>query len=234
MATFNIKTDLKAATKPLYAGVGATDLAVEAIRVYVAEAQKQAQKRLSGVQDNVKKVDLDPKALRDQAVTRANARVDALAKDAKARRTAIEKRVAELQGEAKALPSRVQALVDENVATVNDAYGDLVQRGEGLVTRIRRQEATQATAAAAKTTTTKAKTTKTQATKAADSTAKKTTSGAKKTAGTAKKSASATKKTAATKSAPAQSSAKSTATAAKKTATTATQAAGDAAQKVGD
>jgi Mg-chelatase subunit ChlI len=220
MATFNIKSE---ATKPLYAGVGVTDLAVEAIRDYVAEAQK----RLAGVQKNVRSVELEPKALRDQAVTRVNARVDALAKDAKARRTSIEKRVAELQGEAKALPTRVQALVDENVATVNSAYGDLVNRGEGLVTRIRRQESTQATATAARTTTAKAKTTKTQATKATTSTAKKTT-------GTAKKSAATAKKTAAKKSAPAKSSAKATTTAAKTTASNATQAVTEAAEKVGD
>ena len=183
MATFNIKSE---ATKPLYAGVGVTDLAVEAIRDYVAEAQK----RLAGVQKNVRSVELEPKALRDQAVTRVNARVDALAKDAKARRTSIEKRVAELQGEAKALPTRVQALVDENVATVNSAYGDLVTRGEGLVTRIRRQESTQATATAAKTTTAKAKTTKTQAKKTAKTTAasaKATRTSAKKTASKAAK-----------------------------------------------
>ena len=46
------------------------------------------------------KIDLEPQALRDQAVTVVNSRVDALTKDAKARRTAVEARVAELQAEA--------------------------------------------------------------------------------------------------------------------------------------
>jgi len=41
MATFNLRNDLKVATKPLYAGVGVTDLAVERVRGYVAEAQKR-------------------------------------------------------------------------------------------------------------------------------------------------------------------------------------------------
>jgi len=205
MATFDLKNDLKFATKPLYAGVGATDLAVERVRDFVAGAQKRGQKRFADAQKSVRGLELEPKALRDQALTAVNARVDALAKDAKARRTAVEKRVAELQTEA------------------NDAYGDLATRGEGLVTRIRRQEATRATTSAAKTTATKAKTTKTQASKAT-----------KSTAGTAKKSAGTTKKTAAKKSAPAKSSAKATATSAQKTASNAAQATGDAASKVGD
>lgn len=206
MAKFDLKNDLKGATKPLYAGVGATDLAVERVRELVTVAQKRGQERLSDVQTSVRGLDLEPKALRDQAVTRVNARVDALAKDAKARRASIEKRVTELQSEA--------------IATVGGAYGDLVTRGEGLVTRIRRQEATRAAGSSAKTAATKAKTTKTQATKATKSTAKQTT-------GTAKK-------TAAKKSAPAKSSAKATTTAAKQAASDTTRAAGDAAAKVGD
>ena len=149
-----------------------------------------------------------------------SARVDALAKDAKARREAIEARVVELQAEAKNYPAKVQALLNGTTATATDTYGDLVKRGEVLVGRIRRQESTKRTASSAKTTSAKAKTTKTQATKATKSTAKKTTSTAKKTA--AKKS-----------TAP-KSSAKATATAAKKTATNAANAASDAASKVGN
>jgi hypothetical protein len=216
-AKFDIRTE---ATRPLYATVGVTDLAVSAVREYVADVQK----RFAGVQKDVQKsvsgIDLQPQALRDQAVTVVNSRVDALAKDAKARRAAIEARVAELQAEARAYPSKVQALVNENVATAGDAYGDLVKRGETLVGRIRRQESTKRTASSAKTTSAKAKTTKTQSAKATKSTARKTTSTAKKTA--AKKS-----------TAP-KSSAKATATAAKKTASNAAEATTDAAAKVGD
>ena len=195
MAKFDIRTQ---ATKPLYAGVGATDLAVEAIRDYVSEGRK----RIVDVQKNARQ----PKVLRDQAVTRVNARVDALAKAAEARRTAVEKRVSDLQSEA--------------TGTVNGAYSGLVSRGESLVTRIRRQESTQATKASARTTTTKAKTTRTQATKGTKATAKKTSTTARKTA--------------AKQTSPAQSSAKATSTAAKKTASNAAQAATDAASKVGD
>jgi hypothetical protein len=203
---FDIKLE---ATRPLYAGVGVTDLAVEAVRDYVADVQK-----------TVTTIDFEPKAFRDQTVTVVNARVDALSKDAKARRAAIEARVAELQAEAKAYPAKVQTVLNDNVATATSAYDDLVKRGETLVSRIRKQEATKATKASAKTTTSKAKTTSTQAKKATKSTAKKTTSTAKKTA--------------AKKAAPAKSSAKATATAAKKTATSAAQATTDGAAKVGD
>jgi heparin binding hemagglutinin HbhA len=209
MAKFDIKTE---ATKPFYAGVGVTDLAVAAVRDYVSEAQK----RFADVQKNVSKIDFEPTALRDQATTVVTARVEALSKDAKNRRTAIEKRVTELQKDAKAFPGKGQALLDEYVAVVNGTYGDLITRGENLVTRIRRQEATQATAAAAQTTTAKARTTTTQAKKATKSTAKKATT-------TARKQAAAPK-----------SSAKATTTAAKKTASSAAKATTDAAEKVGD
>ncbi|MGH3346571.1 MAG: hypothetical protein ACRDO4_06280 [Nocardioides sp.] len=179
----DLKVDLKAAAKPLYAGAGITDLAVELVRDYVTEAQK----RFAGAQQRVADIDLDPKA----------------------RRSAIEKRVAELQADAKTLPAKVQAFLDENLTAVNGTYGDLVNRGESLVTRIRRQESTQSTVTSAKTTTAKAKTTKTQASKAAKSTAKKQSAAPKR-------------------------SAKATSTAAKKTASSATKAVGDAAAKVGD
>ena len=199
------KIDLKTVQTPFYATVGVTDLAVEAVREYVADVQTRVRGYQKDVQKTVAKVDLQPKVLRDQAVTVLSARVDAL--------TA-------LSGDAKAVPAKVQTLVDENVAVLNDTYGDLVKRGESLVGRIRRQQSTQQTVKSAETTVSKAKTTKTQATKATKTTAKTT---AKKATTTAKK-----------QSASSKSSAKATVTAAKKTASSATQAVADAAEKVGD
>lgn len=205
-AKFDIKTE---ATRPLYAGVGVTDLAVGLVREYVADVQK----RFAGVQKDVQTriggFDLEPKALRDQAVTVVSARVDALSRDARARRAAIEARVAELQAEAKSLPT-----------AVSGTYAELAKRGETLVGRIRRQQSTQDAATSAATTTMKAKTTATQAKKATATTATKT---AKQASTTARKSSTAP-----------QRSAKATATAAKKTAAAGTAAARDAAQKVGD
>jgi cobalamin biosynthesis Mg chelatase CobN len=185
-AKFDIKNfDIKtvelpaAAAKPLYAGVGATDLAVEYVREYVADVQKKVTKvqkdvqtRFAGVQKNVKGFEFEPKAVREQTVTVVNSRVS------------------ELRSDAKAQVEKVQTLVNENVATVTDTYGDLAKRGETLVARIRKQEATKATTASAKTTAAKAKTTKTQAkktTKKASSSAKATRTSAKKTASNAAK-----------------------------------------------
>jgi hypothetical protein len=193
-AKFDIKTlELPAAAaKPLYAGVGATDLAVEYVREYVADVQKKftevqkdvqsrvagvqkdVQSRFAGVQKNVKDFEFEPKALREQTVTVVNSRVT------------------ELRSDAKVQAEKVQSLVNDNVATVTDTYGDLAKRGEQLVARIRKQEATKATAASAKTTAAKAKATKTQA----KGSAKKVASSAKATRTSAKKTASkATKAT---------------------------------------
>ncbi|MEZ5091163.1 hypothetical protein [Nocardioides sp.] len=208
-------------TKQFYAGVGMTDLAVEAVRDYVTDMQK----RVADVQDSLAKsfADFEPEAARKQAVVAVNARFEALSKDAKARRTLVESRITELQKDAVELPARVQALVAElvndNVETAGDTYGDLVARGEKLVARIRNQQATKDLVSEAKVTVAKAKTTKTQAEKAASS---------------AKSSAKATATRAKKKAAPAKSSAKATATAAKKTASRAAKAVADAAEKVGD
>jgi hypothetical protein len=136
MPKFDLKTvDLKSeAQRGLHAGVGAADLAFETVKEYVAEAQKRAQKRFesyqkdaqkafTSAQKSVKDFEFQPQALRSQATTVLNARVEELSKDAKARREAIEKRVAGLQGEA------------------TETYEDLVKRGETVVKRFRKQTA---------------------------------------------------------------------------------------------
>jgi uncharacterized protein YoxC len=212
-AKFDITTQIPAgATRPLYAGVGVTDLVVGAVRDYVADVQK----RLDEVQKTVSSLDVQPQALRDQATKAMSTRVETLNRDAAARRRLIEKRVADLQSEVQTFPTRLQKLVDEQVATAGDTYAELVKRGETLIGRIRGQQSTRDAASSATTTVTKAKTTRTQAGKTASS-AKKT---AKRTATKAKKS-------------PARSSAKATRTAAAKTASNTAQAVGDAAGKVG-
>jgi hypothetical protein len=186
------------ATRPLYAVVGAGDLVVEYARHTAGD-----------VQSRFGKVELEPKALRDQA------------------RKVVVTRVDELQNEAKALPGRAQALVGGYVADLNetvsgtvsgtvaglgDTYAGLATRGKTLVTRIRRQQATQDAKAAAGTTTAKAKTATTQVKKSASS----TRSAAKKTAKTAKTNA------------------KTTTTSARKTASSAAKATAKGAEKVGD
>ena len=91
-AKFDVKNE---ATRAFYAGVGANDLAVEVVRDLVATAQK-----------SVTQIDLDPKALREQAVTILSARVDTVTNDAKARRKAVEARVAEWRTTPRASPPR--------------------------------------------------------------------------------------------------------------------------------
>ena len=76
-----------AAARPLYAGVGVTDLAVEKVKGYVADVQK-----------SVKDLEVpQPKNLQDKAVAQFN--------DTRAK---FEAKLAELQADAKALPSKVQ------------------------------------------------------------------------------------------------------------------------------
>jgi heparin binding hemagglutinin HbhA len=173
--TRQIKQNRAVATRPLYAAIGAGDLAVALARSTAGD-----------VQTRLSKVDLQPKALRDE-----------LGKGAKDAQSRIETRVAELQKEAQALPGKVEALVNgylaalnETVEDLNKQYLELAVRGNQLVVRIRRQQATQDVKAESKKTVSKAKTTATQ-TKKAGSTAKRS---AKATGSTAKKTASAAKK----------------------------------------
>ena len=194
LPTVKIEDLRSEATKSLYAGAGVVDLAVEAVREYVADVQKKlvdlqkdATSKFEGVSKSVKDFDFEPKTIRTQVETVVNARVEALSDEAKARRTAIEKRVAELQGEALAIPGTVRKQLDETTATATATYADLAKRGEVLVGRIRKQESTQATKTAAKTTTAKkspakksATATKTAATKTATAAATATTEAAQK------------------------------------------------------
>lgn len=217
-ARFDIPAQLPASVaRPIHAGIGVTDRMVAVLRVVLADMQKRAAEVQKDVQKTVSGIDYQPQALRQQATQAVTARVDALGKDARAGRRVVEKRLADVQAEAKGLPVRLQKLVDDQVATAGSTFDGLAKRGETLVVRIRRQPSTTATTESAKTTTAKAKTTRTQATK---------------TATTAKKSATRTTKKAA--KSPARSGAKATATAAKKTASNAAQATTDAAQKLGD
>jgi len=220
-AKLDIKTIQTEATKSaqlsiqraFHAGVGASDLAVEVVRDYVAGTQRRFVAVQQDLNTRVADVQKSVSTFEPKSLGRS------LGKDAKARRTAIEKRVADLQSEALAVPSRVQQAVDANVATATETYAELVKRGESLVGRIRRQQSTKDTVAAAETTVAKARTAKTQRTEAA-----------KKTSAAAKRSAAATKK----RNAPARSSAKATRTSAKKTVSSASRALSDAAAKVGD
>ena len=119
----------KSAQRVFHAGVGVTDFAVEAVRDYAAGTQKRV---ADGPQER--------RRLRA-------ARVQQRGRQDGQRPRSL------------AVPARVQKLVDVNVSAATDTYGDLVKRGQSLAGRIRRQQSTQDTVAAAETTVTKAKTT---------------------------------------------------------------------------
>lgn len=117
--------------KPLYAVAGATEVAYEFARGYASEARETATERMG-------KIEHEPKALQNQAVSMVQARLEELTKDAKDAQSKFETRVAELQKEARALPKRFQKEIDGTVTELAKTYADLVDRGEKIVAAIRK------------------------------------------------------------------------------------------------
>ena len=129
---------------------------------------------------------------------------------------AAQERVDQLVAELRDLPEQLRALPDKAQTRAAEAlslaltqalqaYGDLAERGEHLVDRIRNQQSTKDTKAQAET-----------------------------TASQAKDATTTVKKSAETSAASTKSRAKATGTSARNTAAAAQQATGDAAKKVGD
>lgn len=131
---------------PLYAVVGAGELAVEKTRALPGEALSKATTIVPRTTALV--VELPKKA---QAET--SSRVAATRTKVEGLRTQLISRSGELQGKA------------------TTAYGELVRRGEGLVSSIRKQESTKTAVVQAKAATTKAKAAARNATRAAKATA---------------------------------------------------------------
>lgn len=152
---------------PLYALAGAGDLAVEKLRVLSEDLTTRV-------------VALKDQPLPYQTVqTELNKRFEALTADAKT-----------VPAQLRELPNTFQSRVNTVVEQAETTYDDLAGRGKDLVTRIRKQQATEDLAAQATTTVRKAKATRTTARKSADaaqSSAKATTTSARKTAKSAAK-----------------------------------------------
>lgn len=129
------------ATKPLYAGVGATDLAVQKVVTYVtdvqakvtarvADVQKDVTAKVADVQKSVRSFELpEPKTLQGRA-TKAVAE----------RRKVAEAKLVGIQADALGLPTVVKSKYDENLTLVTGTYADLAKHGEVVVTRIRKGE----------------------------------------------------------------------------------------------
>jgi len=150
-AKFDIKTE---ATRPFFATVGATDLAVEVARQYVADVQA----RVTAAQKKVAAYEFDSKVLNAQAQSFAKSRVDLATKEAKDRQAKLEAKLNELQAElkdaqakleaklnefqtdAKALPAKAQSFLTDYVNDVTETYADLVKRGEKAVAKLRKAE----------------------------------------------------------------------------------------------
>src|SRR5512139_3364053 len=89
------------ATRPFYAVVGAGDLAVE----YARNATADVQARFG-------KIELEPKALRDQARTVVTSRIDELTEDAKDARRQVEARAKEARERAEAAAKDARGTVE--------------------------------------------------------------------------------------------------------------------------
>lgn len=184
---------------PLYALAGAGDFAVEKLRAASTELNAYAAK-------------FDPKVFAEQTQASVTQRVSSLPAEAKAAPAHL-----------KEFPAKVQAAAGDAAAKAVSgaiiAYGDFAQRGEEIVTRIRKQQASQDLGEQVDATSAKVKAAATTAQKSA----KATKTSAKSTTTTAKKSAAKTK--VATKAA---------VTSTEKSAEAAAQATKDAADKIGD
>jgi heparin binding hemagglutinin HbhA len=195
---------------PVYAVIGAGDLAVEKIRELGTDVQERSAKF------DLTKINLEPKQLQADIEAAAKHRAD-------------EVRAAQLKAQ-----QRAEDVFNEVVATATTTYDSLAGRGKKLVDRIRRQQSTQAAKSSASTTKSQGKAATTTAKQNASSTSSTAKRGASNTASTAKRNASTTSSAAKKGASQTQSRAKGANTSARKTAQNAGTAAAQGAKKVGD
>ena len=103
--------------KPLYAVAGATEVAYEFARGYSIEAQKTATQRLNDVQTRVSKIEREPKALQNQAVSLVNARITELLVTEALERVPAEEAG---PGEIVAIAGLPEVTIGETIADPND------------------------------------------------------------------------------------------------------------------
>lgn len=101
--------------KPLYAVVGAGDLAVAQLKELPAETQ----------------------AVVDSQVKKAQALLASIREELKSRLAALQARTSQLQDKAEGLkPNELKATVDGYVDRAKEAYTDLATRGEKVLTKV--------------------------------------------------------------------------------------------------
>jgi hypothetical protein len=233
------QTDRSSVPTPLFAVVGATDLAVERVRAVVAgmpSVQAQFEARMNAVQADVEKRvgEFDPRTIGETITARAQELPTKAAARALEVASISQARYEELAVRGKTLLDTIRAQASTR-QLINQA-GSTVSRGKAAVTTARkaaddtyvailgtlgvgRAEVEDVVVTSRTTAKTAAKTAANRTTTAA----KRTTTAAKRTSTTARKGAAATK-----------SATKGARTSATKTVSAASKAASDAANKVGE
>ncbi|MEO5854012.1 MAG: hypothetical protein ABIQ15_16005 [Nocardioides sp.] len=181
MATKSTKFDIKSeAVRPFYASVGVTDLAVEAVREYAADVQAKVRGYQANVQKNVSELDLQPKALREQAVTLVDENVAALGEtytDLVKRGESLVGRIRRQQSTQDAVKSaettKAKAKTTRTQATKSAKATKKAATSAAKRTTTTAKKRSTAPASSAKATTTAAKKTATAATKAVADAAQK-------------------------------------------------------------
>jgi heparin binding hemagglutinin HbhA len=167
-------TVTKPTVTPLYAIAGAGDLAVEKIREYGDDLST----RVVGLKDQPKTVQTELSKQFEKRQAELTKQFEKGQAELKKGQAELTKQFEKLTADAKTVPAKLRELpsvVSERVNTVlgeaEATYDELAGRGKKLVTRIRKQAATEDLTAQVKTTASKAKATKTSATKNVKATA---------------------------------------------------------------
>ncbi|HEU4566737.1 MAG TPA: hypothetical protein VFR99_01815 [Marmoricola sp.] len=127
MPTLQLKDLKKQLNQPLFAVAGASEAALDYARAYLLETQER-----------LTTVEFEPKAARSAAQRAVNSRVDQISREAKKAQADFEKRVKELQKDAKAFPGKAQVQFLAALTDLVNTYVELADRGEKFVAAIRK------------------------------------------------------------------------------------------------
>ena len=139
MAKTQFNVDIKTeAVNPLYAVAGVTELAVEFARGYATEAQKQAGAPQPTSRPASARSTASPRPSRARPSRWSTPASTSSARTPRTRRRKSRPASPSSRRRPRRFPAKVQAQLDETVADLTRAYGDLADRGEKLVAAIRK------------------------------------------------------------------------------------------------
>jgi hypothetical protein len=127
MPTLQLKDLKKQLNQSLFAVAGASEAALDYARAYLIETQER-----------LAKVEFEPKAARGAAQRAVNARVDQITRDAKKAQADFEKRVKDLQKDARSFPGKAQVQFLAALTDLVNSYVELADRGEKFVAAIKK------------------------------------------------------------------------------------------------